>query len=443
MGSDCYRVKVLKKTARAVSLDVRVTYPRLDIPADKSFALMMLRENASGASALADAVGENEMLSEAWQRQYANGFIESVDVRDLENVPPAAAEDDSNHPYWLEPARWLRGKLDVVVTDPAWIAHLEPGAAWDSRAFRAAEEYDPRAPMRPGDTGGEAPNAGDDGLMWVPTRLWASSGFPSGGPAVVQVPAYEPRAYRAKDPKKGTFAAKDLRDLQYRCVHATERGEQGVLVLRGKNIELLRFSDGSGGMSGWGHELPGPVGLLELKPGARRGVRVPYERVLRNLEPCLVSAKVSGRRVELGLEVPPGAPGKLVSSATDVLALIVAPLVGSSDLTKASPLTKALRAEMKRRDVGYFPDLLPEVASGIVERFEVDAPRANTLDLDAAPQSEVKAFFSAPWPVCKVTAEVFQPAFLEHLAKPLRPTVLDYVRPPMKKPAKWSGPPLA
>ena len=335
------------------------------------------------------------------------------------------------------------------MTDPAWVAHLDVGSAWDSHAFCVTSRYDACAPIRPGDDDGEETQAGVDGFMWVPTRVWAGRGLPKRAPVVLQVPAYGDGAYRVKDAKEGTFTAADLHELQHRSVQletrigTRSRKEHGVLLLVGKNIHVLHSAAGSFGLSSWGTALEGRIGLLELKPGARRADRLSYERVLTSIDPRLVSAKVSGRSVELQVEVAPGASGKLLSNPTDVLALMVAPLLGPSDITKSSPLTKALRACMKRLDVDYFPNLLPKVASGIVKRFSVEAPEAKLPDLDAAPQDEVKAFFSAPWPVWTVEAEVFQPAFLEHLAKPLRPTLLDYVTPPMEEPANWSGPPLA
>jgi hypothetical protein len=82
-GGNEHGVRASKKD-RAIALDVKVVHrDAMQLPADPSFALMMLHEAAESTAPLAEAVGFDDTLDATWMKKFAAGFIASVKVSNI------------------------------------------------------------------------------------------------------------------------------------------------------------------------------------------------------------------------------------------------------------------------------------------------------------------------------------------------------------------------
>jgi hypothetical protein len=295
MGSDLYRVKVAEKQGRVVKLRVEVVHPDSNYLSDnEAFALMLLHEGLSGTqnAPLAAEISFDDTLDRGWLERYTRGFIEKCEVK----VESGSADGQS-------PEQWLKGTLTITATDPAWVSHLEVGAAFDSRAFDAASRFEECAPIHPGQVDPNAPVP--DAFISAPGSLWENSGLP----AVVRVAAYSASAFRSPKLRKGTFKAGDLKDLDGQVVlyqgPYDDSLRVGLLSLQGESIRFFTVSDGGSGSSS-SSEFEGSVGLAEPIPGKRLGSKLKVSSLLRNLKPELRGVAVEGDSAVFRVAVPPG-----------------------------------------------------------------------------------------------------------------------------------------
>ena len=192
MGSDLYKVKVVEKQDRTVKLRVEVVHPDSNYLSDGlSFALMVLHEGIprDTETLLAKEISFDDTLDRGWLELYTRGFIERAETHIESGSSDAQSDKD-----------WIKGTLTITVTDPAWIAHLVPGAEFDSRAFDQASNFEDCSPIHPGQVD---PNAKmPEPFISIPGSMWDDSGLP----AAVRAPAYSSSGYRAVNLKKGTFS---------------------------------------------------------------------------------------------------------------------------------------------------------------------------------------------------------------------------------------------
>lgn len=295
MGSDLYRVKVIEKQDRTVKLRVEVVHPDSNyLSNNESFALMLLREGTHDTTAapFAQEVSFEDTLDGGWVGLYTRGFIERVESK----IESGSSEGQT-------PDQWLKGTLTITVTDPAWIAHLAVGAEFDSRAFDVASEFSDCAPIHPGQVD---PNARmPEAFIAVPGSLWDDAKLPK----VARAAAYSPSAYRIVSPRKGTFTAADLKELDGQVVlHQGPYDESprlSFLHLDGESVRLFSAGDGSYGSSS-SAPFEGTIGRAELVPGKRLGSRLKLSRLLGNLKPRVVSTKAEADAATFRIAVPPG-----------------------------------------------------------------------------------------------------------------------------------------
>ena len=428
MGSDLYDVRALAKKRRTVSLDVRVVHPdAMHIPADPSFALMMLREGADDEDPLAREVAFQDTLDPKWMTRFATTFIEAVRVHDVEQTK-----------------RSMRARLEVTVTQDAWVAHVAKGKAWPSRAFELVDRYD-----APSD-GPAAPVRIDDAFMWAPRECFVGHGAPASTPALLEVPAYAPSAYAIVDemappnvdPKRlaswlgRAVVVKDTYGVHHGAFAAVDDGAVVILSIDELSLGCARVGVRS-------------IGRLVPKTG-RRGAKLGYARVLGAARVTASSVAKRGAAVEIVLRVPPDGRAARVDSESDVLDLLVAPLRTQSHMRlRPSALTSALEADLEARGLEgahRLEEIYAEIARRYVASFEVEATPFTPPDWDALTHAEARARLEAPWPTVTLRATLTDARWAEHLdapivmrSQPLPPAMR--VPPEPKRPERPTAPP--
>lgn len=446
MGSDLFDVKVISSGGCYLKLGLRALSTDAVLTSDTSFALMVLVdsivEDEPGA-ALAEAVGQDDVLNAEWQQKYARGIVSAVVATSKSTKDPES------------------GSLELEVTHPAWIAHLKRGRSWQTRAFPLISQYDKAKPIappaaaaptrkRPPAKPAAVPALDEDSFMVVPRECWdwlddrsLVAALPASG---VLIPAYGEKTYRARDEEEGVFRAKDVAHLSGQCVRVvdgTSKPVVGSLFVHKGQISVLQLHKGFRGCHPFDKEITGSIGVLERKPKALGAGRLRYEEVFGLLEPHLVSANPVGEAVELTVHLVPGAPAAI--GAEEVLVLLFTVLAWESvylvGKKPGQPLRPCTLSTLLEREIGrfvagdYFPS--PGSCAGriaalgacdtFISGFEVSRKDVPVPDLDKASAAEARAYFAAAMPVeAKVRVTVTHPDdFLPLLATPIRTTRLS------------------
>jgi predicted DNA-binding WGR domain protein len=420
--SDLYDVRAVSRSNKDLVLEVKVVHPdAMDISADRSFALMMLRDTVEDTDPLAREVSLNDSMDKDWLKKYAAGFISAVRVTGVKDAPPAAARKDSHHRYWDEPKNWMSGQLYVTVTDPAWIAHIKPGATWSSAAFCVTSTYDEHAPITPA---AAAQTVDAEGMfVWIPRESLLHLDL-TGLPALVEVPAYAETNYAVDEVMKAPIDVKRLRAWNGRPVRA--EGEYwtryGALVIDEREHISVVSSDTTGSGAAL-FDPPKSVGLLKPIAG-RPGAKLEYEKILDDAVTSVVSSEKRGTSLELEVRLPPDGRVLPIRTETDIINILVTPLryksteQGEYTQFKPSALSKALEQDLASRDMEgahRIEEIYPEIAKQYVASLDINAPaRAKNLHLDGLSHEEVRKALAEPWPVATVRVEVTDKKWLAH-----------------------------
>jgi len=165
-----WNVQILDKGPAWLTVEVRQAHPDAgEFPASRAFALRLLHEQAweldasfhyRATSPLGQACDSKQVLDEDWVSANVDRFIAGITAQDTSTttLDEAAAErlvadrlglgdlgqltddekrrlDDAYNQLWKDPSRLPARRYRFEVTDPAFLAHLAPGARWGSAAF--------------------------------------------------------------------------------------------------------------------------------------------------------------------------------------------------------------------------------------------------------------------------------------------------------------------
>jgi ribosomal protein S13 len=460
MGSDLYSVTVLARKGSRVKLGLKIIHPdAADIPADRSFVLMLLLSPDLGQhGAIWKEVPWDDAQNGTWMKKHAGAY-----VTDIKAAP-------------------LRGKssaLDIGVSHPAWIEHLAPGVKFTSRAYANAKTYDRCAPVAPVVhlLGVDLPRgkrldtalthlpgvdrttalqaladarldatarpedltkaqveklrkllealhaakqpADESGFLCVPRALWMRwIDDAHECPEFLSVPAYGPDAYVVVE----EAALREAKKLRSWLGVAVRRGDKtGALFLGSdKKPDLLSYWHDRAGHH-WSHGGAlgtTPVGRLALRTGGRRKVLLTYKQLLPCLPGVATAAKAKGKVLTLTLEHGP-ASAAAIASATDVLWILLQTLPGR-DLTYndgRAPLARATRKAGVFTLQKPLKKVLSEIVSGYIAGYELERPKPRKVpDLDKMSPERVKEFFlSHPFGKTTLTIKVTDARWLEHI----------------------------
>jgi hypothetical protein len=442
MGSDLFQVKVLAKKGTNVSLHVVSVHPDSGAPpANESFAIQLLEE-ASDEGAFAAAVSFDDTMDSAWQTKFARGFISSV---------KATARKAGNRPS---------ATLEISVTHPAWIAHLERGETWDSRAFAIVGKFSACKPIAP-EVGETLVDGGADDDFWilVPRSSWEGMDL-APSPDLMVVPAYAPTSYAVKDlMKKPRAIPKDWIGRAVRVATGSRTQDCVLLAVEaGGRGKWARMTD-----SGYGTGS-GPVdsiALLVPKSG-RQGSKMTYRRLLGRAKAQFAGSKRNGKVIELRYRIAPdlrtlnldrSSPTRRKCCALDALRSGLVDEDGV--LTKpgaATALGKSLTDTAKRHGIEG-GELDEKIVDDYIEKVELDVAEGH--DLDAMSLGEVRAILEAEWPIATLRITATDAKWLAHLDKfppaamhtedvePTRKVKAKPAAKPKPKPAAKAKPKLA
>ncbi|TVQ92155.1 MAG: hypothetical protein EA397_07285 [Deltaproteobacteria bacterium] len=455
MGSDLYRVKVSEIQTNIVSLLVEVVHPDSNyVSENPGFALMLLHEGArdDGEAALNAELSFDDLMDRSWVEKYAKGFIEMVST----SVVAGSSDGEG-------PEDWIKAKVEITVTDPAWIEHFNLGQSFDSRAYDLGYAFQDHPPIHPGQIDPNAPVP--EAFVALPGALF---GVPD-VPTVIRAAAYSGSSYRCVDEREGTFKPEELQDLDGRVVLYQGKWDSsmqpGFLYIAGENIYLLTASNGSHGSSS-SKQFEGKIGLAELIPGKRLGAKLKVGDMIRRMQPRILRATVEADVARFTISLPPGGP-KLVDLDAEQLPaagflLLMSPLAPTS--TMASPRTlepsklswtierEVLRLfDPKERQITKYiggemvpsGDTLPQdfalaqkLSLGFVAKAEIASqPDMTPIDFDALTEAEQAEILGEPWPELVLDVTPHHAAYLEHLTGAFEPRELPHI----PRPDPWEG----
>ena len=145
MATRLFRVKVTGKTVDTLTFRLRIiTGEQPGFYDGKSFALMLLydpivNERTRGAP-LAEKVTFDDTLDVGWVRAHVDEYVRSSRLFDTKNLPltvDLAALSGNQRRAFFNSTRAPQASLEIVVTDPRWIAHVKLGDEWETAAYDA------------------------------------------------------------------------------------------------------------------------------------------------------------------------------------------------------------------------------------------------------------------------------------------------------------------
>jgi len=134
--SASYHVQAVKVSKTEITLRATIINPEEpDFYKAPSFALMLLYDSTLGwkheKSELRKAILPEQMLNPKWLAQESSKYISRIEISGWRNYPASPEQDFSGSSLDSLP----HATIQIQVSSPAWIAHLEAGEEWESAAF--------------------------------------------------------------------------------------------------------------------------------------------------------------------------------------------------------------------------------------------------------------------------------------------------------------------
>jgi hypothetical protein len=382
-----------------------------------------------------------DLQDEGWMFAYARGFVESVAIVSTQNAPPPEALEASDHKYWDSPSQWLKGRLKITVTHPAWIAHLNRESAWGSTAFELVDDHDECPPVIPEDPAGsrkgelETQPERSDGFMPFPRSFFLGYHISPEFPDLVWCPRFGRRFYTGVDERNGIEIRQDrLREWVGRpvvCVRTDGEREVGILADAGEREIVLCFFRGCGV---YGYESLASIGLAGFRKDlGRRPAPLTYDRAYYYHDPIVVSTRFAPddpAKIILELQTPLASLQEgwrsaiRFESAAAALHLLTVPALENGELEGSSAkLAMSLMAVKEEHHLDWRSEVYVRAANGYILEFEMSAPNTTKfVELDdlyengAEGRAALLKFLKEPaWPTYTIHIRVSDPAWLEHL----------------------------
>ena len=143
MATSLFRVKVIEKDNDTLVLRLgMISAEQPDFYDSKSFALALLydpivREQVADAP-LAKAVTFENTLEIDWLETHLDEYVRSTRLFDVVNHPRtvdlSTLSAKQQRDFWKSGTA-PQASLEIAVTDPRWIAHLQRGDQWETAAY--------------------------------------------------------------------------------------------------------------------------------------------------------------------------------------------------------------------------------------------------------------------------------------------------------------------
>lgn len=419
--STLYHVFVSDRpSAVTVDLSIQVVHPdAMHIYDTPGFALMLLQECSKENNLLAEEVDYDTVTDAGWLKKYARGFIKRVELTEVENPLPEAARSDYEHPYWEDSENWLSGTLRITMTHPAWAQHATDGLDWESASYDPNRSYDACSPIQPSEKEAEVSNDPTDrtGFLAIPNYFFEPT---LTAPTPVWIPIYGDNAYMMGDEIK----TKEITDEMWDSMHgktvyfqAMWSGGMGVLCSREQIFTIDSGSYGPVNIEGGDLKWIASADFNQAKKRLNEGLN--YKTIMGWVDPYIAETKVEGDTVtfkvysfsenrRLELQDESDVMGLLCRSVTDIMEEIT---------DDESKLGEFLENEKEERDIYFTSEVYTKIGKGMILGYSLKKiKKASHSDLDSLEVDDLVAELAKePWTTWKITIQVSDPAWIEHL----------------------------
>lgn len=143
MGSHLFRARVLAIAGQDCDLQLFIIHPdQKRIYASPFFALRLLWDPIHPVhqidSPLGQAISIDQICDTEFVHAHADQFIEMVEFVSRKNYPAKINFDEMSREafdsFWQDEERLQQAVLRITVTDPQWLAHLNPMMEWGTAA---------------------------------------------------------------------------------------------------------------------------------------------------------------------------------------------------------------------------------------------------------------------------------------------------------------------
>ncbi|WP_294820143.1 hypothetical protein [uncultured Flavobacterium sp.] len=406
--SALYNIRVLELDGMKIRLSVEVIHPDSNhIYESPGFALMLIHYGATYDTPLGREVDFELLHNDSWIESNARGFIRSVT---LEKGKPTRRG-------------WLTGTLQIEVTHPAWLSHLQGVAEWDSAAYEPVSFYADCAPVAPDEEDDNVPDnvpaTSREGFMpvWkymVPSYLLHSN------KDILWLPVYSQSSYKP-DP------ARTITDLG----EASMRAHEGLLVKTPEGYGVLHKRVDDWGMYSNGNSscgssyIDGEMTPMVLNTRKKLSYPMSVNDMIRWSSPLIFDAAITGDTITLKVMVMSEEDRVFLHSKVSALEFLMKPFeTWRGNEYEESPLGSFLNAQMKKKGIARTWDLYmqhKDIAEGVIMDFNMekslDIPPPELYGLS---HDEVISLYSFDkWPQYAITIKVASPALLEGYGKKL------------------------
>lgn len=447
MSSELYEIKVVKLQKTKITLNVKVVNrDSMEIPASPGFALSLLFDNAGKDSKLAELVDFDNLSDSAWAKKNAKGFVKSVKVT-LDNKPSDEILADDSHAYWNTKSNWLNGKMEIEVTDSAWIEHMSEDDEWESASFDPSMEYDECKPFKIQKV--KASAKGNDehpGLMPI-WKYMADNLLLKSEHEIIWVPMFEIAEYIVDSSNEvRKFSEEIMADLENKLATVECKGVTnfGVVVKIENTWSLLEVIEDKDKLKDYLDNymvsMYAPFKLTPIVDGCTitamifdttkrklpKPFNIDYILSTNNL-PVIFESKINDKTVELKIITFSQKMLAIDSKSANALCLLAAPWLNATNefLNAGHPLSDFINSEFKSADLIPKTDRYtykePEFALKVQSKIISSSKINQTAKVEfpkrfgaLKPEDFISYFQFDKWPQFKVTIQVTDAKYLQN-----------------------------
>ncbi|MCI5056487.1 MAG: ankyrin repeat domain-containing protein [Flavobacteriales bacterium] len=418
----------IDRKSKKVTLHVQVVHPdAMYISSSVGFALHLIANDTYEGYALGKELDVNNLVDSNWMQKYTKGYIKSCKVLELNNEPPQKALDDYDHSYWNKPEGWLKGKLEITVTNKVWIEHLFEGTEWDSAAYDPCHEYDKCEPVHP-NSEVETKNLTADynnSKGWIPIPKFLLSEYPKHlQEKYVFMPRYSAKAYDTMELAKGITIQAELLAKYHGKTVILDAGYSGGLGLCIYNPveENIFFNVINSGSSSYGNidiDEMTSIGLAGFDENFQKlSSPLSYKDLMDYSDPLVIVSEIEGSIIKLKIEFYSEMTRLVLDNKATALAICSHGMVDDVDnINIEQKLGQVLNHYQEKHEFDFDDDLYCHLATGIIKGYGISDLNGDKIpDFDSMSKKEVIQYIDKDqWPHYNVEIELFNSEFLEHL----------------------------
>lgn len=445
MASELYEIKVLKLGKTKITLNVEVVQREsMEIPESPGFALSLLCDNADKDSKLAGLVDSDDVDNQEWAKKNAKAYVKSVKVT-LKNKPSDEILADDSNVYWDTKSNWLKGKMEIEVTDPAWIEHMSEDDEWESASFDPSMEYDDCKPNKITKVKTASKDDGQHAGMMPIWKYMADNLLLKSEHEIIWIPKYEVEEYIPVSEKEAQrFSEGMMNEIENKLATVECNGLTvfGVVVKIENSWSLLEVIEDKDKLQdylgGYSTSMYAPFKLTPIVEGCTitemmfdttkrklpKPFNIDYILSTNNL-PVIYEATINDKTLELNIINFSNNMLVIDSKSGDALCLLAAPWINEKNelLDAGNPLSDFINSEFKSADLipkteRYLfkeNEFAMKVQSKVITSFKISQTAKIEFPkrFGALKPEEFMSYFQFDkWPRFKVKIQVTDPKYI-------------------------------